>query len=427
MVECKNDEIINPATGRCVKKTGKIGRKLLGTDGPKPCKSYQIRNPETGRCVEKTGPIGKRLLRKNLPPKLNKAFDPKYILNPETGRYVKRDGEIGQRLVLKTRELNLERLQLEIPDTEQISSQNIIRERTRGRKMMNFIMDERTIRQRFGPPIFDTIPSGYVVAQRIGEQSRYGEIYLLCEKDALYSRNCDLVMKVQIRNRKESKTSEMFRNRMNREFEMQKRFAQVGLAPRAFMRSFYSYKNQDYFVIIMERVDAVLSQSLREFPKGQEVEDYCELVTTGVYNLLLDMSRHNLVHGDFHTGNIGIRLEITGEDTDEEYQEDMSEGEGEYVYRFVIIDFGWASIGPKHGDMELDLLQYLGSILGSKSIPRLRFENNALYKCMVDRTVALWNELFPNSDLPMEAKDVIQHFLKLHALYVKHHYFRNPL
>ena len=32
MRRCKNDEIINPKTQRCVKKSGKIGKKILAVN-----------------------------------------------------------------------------------------------------------------------------------------------------------------------------------------------------------------------------------------------------------------------------------------------------------------------------------------------------------------------------------------------------------
>ena len=74
---CKSDQIINPRTGRCVKRTGKIGKQILSesknnveskskTSYDKKSKSKwesdQIINPRTGRCVKKTGKIGKQIL-----------------------------------------------------------------------------------------------------------------------------------------------------------------------------------------------------------------------------------------------------------------------------------------------------------------------------------------------------------------------------
>jgi len=71
--ECTPDKIRNPASGRCVKRDGKIGKKLLGEEpakktgskksaSKKECTPDKIRNPASGRCVKKDGKIGKKLL-----------------------------------------------------------------------------------------------------------------------------------------------------------------------------------------------------------------------------------------------------------------------------------------------------------------------------------------------------------------------------
>jgi hypothetical protein len=64
--KCKEDEILNPETNRCVKKTGAIGKKLLGKEPvveKKSCKDDEVLNPKTKRCVKKSGAVGKELLK----------------------------------------------------------------------------------------------------------------------------------------------------------------------------------------------------------------------------------------------------------------------------------------------------------------------------------------------------------------------------
>jgi hypothetical protein len=90
MKDCKENQIRNPETGRCVLKTSPKGKQILKKKGSvsrrasparassssrrasprrvspkpqKPCKGHQIRNPETGRCVLKTSPKGKQILK----------------------------------------------------------------------------------------------------------------------------------------------------------------------------------------------------------------------------------------------------------------------------------------------------------------------------------------------------------------------------
>ena len=66
MKDCPPDKILNPATNRCVSKTGAIGKKLIGVVKTKvikqDCPPDKILNPATKRCVSKTGAIGKKLI-----------------------------------------------------------------------------------------------------------------------------------------------------------------------------------------------------------------------------------------------------------------------------------------------------------------------------------------------------------------------------
>jgi len=70
---CPPDKILN-VTGKCVKKTGRIGKKLLKQQAllqapqellqelQPPCPPDKILNV-TGKCVKKTGRIGRKLLK----------------------------------------------------------------------------------------------------------------------------------------------------------------------------------------------------------------------------------------------------------------------------------------------------------------------------------------------------------------------------
>jgi len=73
--ECPPGKILNPKSGRCVKKDGKIGKELImkakkskkskkGSKPKKTCSDDQILNPKSGRCVKKDGKIGKELIMK---------------------------------------------------------------------------------------------------------------------------------------------------------------------------------------------------------------------------------------------------------------------------------------------------------------------------------------------------------------------------
>ena len=108
MNECSNDKIMNPTTGRCVLKTGKIGIEILKIHKSKKskkshkkmveCSNDKIMNPKTGRCVSKTGKIGLEILKTQKPhkpqKKMSECSDDK-IINPKTGKCVLKTGKIG--------------------------------------------------------------------------------------------------------------------------------------------------------------------------------------------------------------------------------------------------------------------------------------------------------------------------------------------
>lgn len=104
--ECKDDEIRNPTTNRCVKRTGAIGKKLLAVKPKEPagCKPDEILNPATNRCVKRTGVIGKKILSdKGKTTKQEKTPERKCrddeILNPKTNKCVSRNSAIGRSLL----------------------------------------------------------------------------------------------------------------------------------------------------------------------------------------------------------------------------------------------------------------------------------------------------------------------------------------
>ena len=99
--QCKPEEILNPATGRCVKRTGRLGQKLLNEQTPnrqpthdKQCKPEEILNPATGRCVKRTGRLGQKLLNEQtqsstpVSPKKIKPCKKGQIRSPKTNRCI---------------------------------------------------------------------------------------------------------------------------------------------------------------------------------------------------------------------------------------------------------------------------------------------------------------------------------------------------
>jgi hypothetical protein len=118
---CKYDEILNPATGYCAKKNGRLGRKILESQGivssvspvrkskkSRVCKYDEILNPATGYCAKKNGRLGRKILESqgivsSVSPvrKSKKSRVCKYdeILNPATGYCAKKNGRLGKQIL----------------------------------------------------------------------------------------------------------------------------------------------------------------------------------------------------------------------------------------------------------------------------------------------------------------------------------------
>ena len=112
---CPPGKIMNPKTGRCVNRNGKLGKEILKKSSKKAkspkrvqsgnCPPGKIMNPKTGRCVNRNGKLGKEILkkssRKTKSPKRVQSGNcpPGKIMNPKTGRCVNRDGKIGKEIL----------------------------------------------------------------------------------------------------------------------------------------------------------------------------------------------------------------------------------------------------------------------------------------------------------------------------------------
>ena len=94
--KCKDDEILNPVSNRCVKRSGVIGKKILSEieksrkpRSKKECAPHEIFNPKTNRCVRRKGPAGRKLLNKfdNFKQALRELIENKKV---ETKRDIKK-------------------------------------------------------------------------------------------------------------------------------------------------------------------------------------------------------------------------------------------------------------------------------------------------------------------------------------------------
>lgn len=142
--KCKEDEILNPKSNRCVKRTGPTGKKIIAelkkkAVNKKDCKEDEIRNPDTNRCVKKNGSIGKKILErqksviKSVIRRRSKSKSKKSkiicekgkILNTKTKRCVNINGPTGKRIVDKIN--NFKRIIKDIIKKENVKTKGDIK------------------------------------------------------------------------------------------------------------------------------------------------------------------------------------------------------------------------------------------------------------------------------------------------------------
>lgn len=118
--QAQKDLVFNPLTGRYVNKKGQVAKTLLkrglisaskSADQPrkstKKCTPPKVLNPATNRCINKSGITYKKIRIKKQAKTADKPADknktkkcpPTKILNPQTNRCVNKDGAIGMKLL----------------------------------------------------------------------------------------------------------------------------------------------------------------------------------------------------------------------------------------------------------------------------------------------------------------------------------------
>lgn len=303
--ECPEGKEISPFSGNCVKK----------------CKTGQTRSDETGRCrnnpniARKKCPEGKEIsaISGNCVKKCKKNQK----RNKSTGRCRKTKTTPKHKTTLKRKP--------NIPRDKYITMSGGIETRVNvGRsveftKMKNICAKTNTRLCKIVDK-YNLLPDSYFVSKKLGE-GVHGKTYLLCNKN---TQKCDRVIKYS------SKASqEDFQN----EAIMHKYFYKAGLAPE-FLGGTYLPKEKE-FVIIMGRIDSTLEEYLAKKLTKKEISK----VFDKLEKLLNKMHRHNLLHADFHAGNIGL---IQQNKTIKPY----------------VIDFGFSKIIPRKCSLtELDYLQ----------------------------------------------------------------------
>ncbi len=100
---CPPNKVLNPATGRCVLKTGAIGKKILAAQAAPQKQPAAKKAAHQKQPAKKASPQKQPAAKKAAPqkPAAQKQIicPPDKILNPATGRCVKKTGTIGKKLL----------------------------------------------------------------------------------------------------------------------------------------------------------------------------------------------------------------------------------------------------------------------------------------------------------------------------------------
>ncbi len=338
-----------------------IGVGCRGSPGSPRCRSDQILNPATNRCVNKTGVIGKRILesrerRRSPPPKHKKVIEspPKEleipskifdkcasnkVLNPKTGRCVLRRGTIGKK-ILEAKGGGVKFGNAPVKDAFQPISAD------------HDLELDRDIAQIYGKKIFSVIAEVngvHVEDVKFIQKVKQGDF------GSVYTASIDgkaVVIKFEFFMKNERSMEHMeHENKMHIMFYNEK----VG-APKPYFFKFMMTKNRfnSVFISGMKLDEYALNfglfQSQLETPQTRDMLNYM-LESIG---LIIDqMCRKNLIHGDLHWDNIGFQNKESQSKT---VIGDFAIFEGDVIaFRVspLVIDFGFSKEGKCMPGLEI--------------------------------------------------------------------------
>lgn len=142
------------------------------------------------------------------------------------------------------------------------------------------------------------ISEHYFVVKILGKGSR-SKVYLLCNKA---TGDSDRVIKV-------ATSTKITKKKFEHELRMTRLFHDLGFGPKVYEANWLDEENT--FYMISERIDETLEDYLKKKRSKREINHVFSLI----HELLEKMRLQNVLHGDFHSGNIGLkrknkRLEI---------------------------------------------------------------------------------------------------------------------
>ena len=156
------------------------------------------------------------------------------------------------------------------------------------------ILHEAKIRQEFGDYFVDNIPPGYTLSRFLGKGG-FGQTFSACKT------NFDCIA-VKVINLKHGKSE------LQNEYEMQKKFHAIGLAPNVIgTPKFYTFKGEQFGIIVMEQIDGVLDKLLKENLYDSTLDE----IIVSFLDIVRKLKGAGYSHRDAHPGNISFNYQKT--------------------------------------------------------------------------------------------------------------------
>ena len=196
--------------------------------------------------------------------------------------------------------------------------------------------------------IKNNLPENYVIKDCLG-QGAFGSVLLICDKNKPSDCKALKVVKIKKRQQLTDFLDEIKYGRL---------FFKYGLGPEIFDTLLLNRPNgKKLGIIVMEKIDMTLEKYLRD----EKPRHILDRIVNWIQNFINEMCKHNLVHGDLHFDNIGLKLTKDGK------------------MRPLLIDFGYSTkftcqpmieylqlirtVDPSYSKMNINNYNYLHSRL----------------------------------------------------------------
>lgn len=245
------------------------------------CPSIKVCNPSSGRCVLKTGKLGKSIITTGKSSQTSSSGSsgkchPDKIVNPSTGRCVLKSGAIGKRILASTKDEK----KIDQSSFSGDGHQSLFEKFTEH-------MSRKDIYKKYGSQFEAYLPSDYYIVRKSGS-GKSGTVYIACTSPL----DCFAVKLQYVKN------VAVFEE----EIAMQKIFHEHGLAPPIHGYAIYNHEGNRVGVIKMGKIVTTLSFVLR----NRLPESILSTLVDSALDFVEVMCNNNLIHGDMHWDNIGL-------------------------------------------------------------------------------------------------------------------------